>query len=49
MTFFVGLGTCDKELSSCLLRSGLFEKFDLNHRHFFDERKAECVLTSGDH
>lgn len=34
-TFCIDLGTCNKELTNCLLRSALFKKLDLNHNHLF--------------
>lgn len=42
-TFCVHLGTCNKELANCLLRSGLFKKLDLNQTHL---KKKKKLLTN---
>lgn len=34
-TFCIDLGTCNKELSNCILRSALSKRLDLNQPFFF--------------
>lgn len=42
-TFCIDLGTCNKELSICILRSALSKKLDLNHSLFFSYKELTRV------